>query len=202
MRFKPTVAMVLVGATLATVPWTAALAQELSEKSVRTFMDYAWSLTPSKFTKPDGSSVLIDRKERDKMTVPVDASRAIIMAGRLTAHAQICELAEEQVLNYRSLMTREEASKKWSPQQMIYINQLHLTTVMLLTGQIKVIERDGDKKVVIDEGKVQAKTCTDEQRKKVKELVRTYVQAGPKLSQAAPQPAVPTASTAAPLKKN
>lgn len=195
MRFK-TAAMVLAGATLAAASGTAASAQELSEKSVRTFMDYAWSLTPSKFTKPDGSSVLIDRKNREKMTVPVDAARAVIMAGRLTAHAQICELPEEQVLNYRSLMTREERSKKWSPQQMIYINQLHLTTVMLLTGQIKVIERDGDKRVVIDEGKAQAKTCTDEQRKKVKELVRSYVQAGPKLTQATPSPG-PTGSTAA-----
>ena len=35
-------------------------AQELSERSVKTFMDYAWSLTPSKFTKPDGTSVEVE----------------------------------------------------------------------------------------------------------------------------------------------
>lgn len=194
MRLKPTVAIVLAVAMLAAAPGGAVNAQELSERSVRTFMDYAWSLTPSKFTKPDGSAILIDRKDREKMTVPVDAARAAIMAGRLTAHAQICGLPEEQVLNYRSLMTREEESKKWTPQQLIYINQLHLTTVMLLTGQIKVIERDGDKRVVVDEGKAQAKTCTDEHRTKVKELVKAYVQAGPKLTQAAP---VATGSTPA-----
>ena len=31
-----------------------ASAQELSEKAVRSFMEYAWSLTPQQFTKPDG----------------------------------------------------------------------------------------------------------------------------------------------------
>ena len=29
---------------------------------------------------------------------------------------------------------------------MIYINQLHLTTVMLLTGQIKLVEKEGRQK--------------------------------------------------------
>ena len=197
MRNTATGALALIGAVIIAAAAAPAGAQELSDKSVRTFMDYAWSLTPGKFTKPDGSSVLIDRKNREKMTVPLDSARPVIMAGRLTAHAQMCELAEEQVLNYRSLMTREERSKKWSPQQMIYINQLHLTTVMLLTGQIKVIEREGDKKVVVDPGKAQPKTCTDEQRKKVKVLIQAYVKSGPRLTEASPPPP----ATAA-IKKN
>lgn len=156
-------------------------AQELSERSVKTFMDYAWSLTPSKFTKPDGTSVEIDKKDRTKAEVPIETAREVIMAGRLTAHAQICELPEDQVANYRSLMRREDAKGKWTPQQMIYINQLHLTTVMLLTGKIKLVEkRDGEKDVVIEEPKSEkAQTCTDEQRKKVKELIAAYVASGP-----------------------
>ena len=156
-------------------------AQELSERSVKTFMDYAWSLTPSKFTKPDGTSVEVDKKDRSKAEVPVETAREVIMVGRLTAHAQICELPEDQVANYRSLMRREDAKKKWTEQQMIYINQLHLTTVMLLTGKIRLVEkRDGEKDVVIDEPKAEkAQTCTDEQRKKVKELIAAYVATGP-----------------------
>lgn len=160
-------------------------AQELSERAVRTFMDYAWSLTPAKFTKPDGSSVEIDKKNRSAVQVPMDTAREVIMVGRMTAHAQMCELPEDQVANYRSLMRREEAKGKWTEQQMIYINQLHLTTVMLLTGKIKLVEKtDGGKDVVIDEPEgTEVNTCTDEQRKKVKELIAAYVATGPDLAE-------------------
>jgi len=176
---------------------TPAHAQELSERSVKAFMDYAWSLTPSKFTKPDGTSVEIDKKDRSKAEVPVETAREVIMVGRMTAHAQMCELPEDQVANYRSLMRREDAKKKWTEQQMIYINQLHLTTVMLLTGKIRLVEKkDGAKDVVIDEpkGEAKAQTCTDEQRKKVKELIAAYIATGPDLADS-------SKATQAPLKK-
>ena len=163
----------------------SAAAQELSDRSVKTIMSYAWSYTPDKFTPPNGKTVFIDKKNREKMTVPVPMGRQVIKVARLTAHAQICDLTEDQVKNYRSLMLRENQSKKWTPQQMVYINQLHLTTVMLLVGKLQVVETKGDKKVVVKEGKAAARTCTDEQRKKVKQLIDKYVASGPKLVQAA-----------------
>jgi hypothetical protein len=164
---------------------TPANAQDISERAVKAFMDYAWSLTPAKFTKPDGTTVEIDKKDRSKIEVPLDTAREVIKVGRLTAHAQICELPEDQVANYRSLMRREEAKGKWTEQQLIYINQLHLTTVMLLTGKIRLVEKtDGGKEVVIDEKEApDANTCTDEQRKKVKELIAAYVATGPDLAE-------------------
>jgi len=164
---------------------SSAGAQDLSERAVKAFMDYAWALTPAKFTKPDGTSVEIDKKDRGKVEIPMDVAREVIKVGRLTAHAQICELPEDQVENYRSLMRRETAKNKWTEQQLIYINQLHLTTVMLLTGKIRLVEkRDGEKDVVIEEpDKNDAKTCTDEQRKKVKELIAAYIAIEPKPDQ-------------------
>ncbi|HZA01254.1 MAG TPA: hypothetical protein VE665_03140 [Hyphomicrobiaceae bacterium] len=164
----------------------AAATQELSEKSVKAFMDYAWSLTPQKFTRPDGRSVEIDKTDRSKNEVPIEVAREVIMAGRLTAHAQMCELLEDQVNNYRSLMKREDEKKKWTEQQLIYINQLHLTTVMLLTGKIRLVEQqDGGKEVVLEESKSnEAQTCTDEQRKKVKDLIAVYIKSGPPLTTA------------------
>jgi hypothetical protein len=179
----------------------SAQAQELSEKSVRAFMDYAWSLTPAKFTKPDGNSVLIDKKDRSKVDIPVDIARDVIKAGRITAHAQICELAEDQVNNYRSLMKREEARKKWTEQQLIYISQLHLTTVMLLTGKVRLVaQEDGGQQAVLEEGnRTDAKTCTEEQRKKVRELITAYVKAGPPLAQ--PEAAAAAAQAPGPVKK-
>jgi hypothetical protein len=114
--------------------------------------------------------------------VPVDVAREVIRAGRLTAHAQICELPTDQVQNYQSLMRRENDKKKWSEQQMIYINQLHLATVMMLTGKIKLVDQEEGKPaevVVEDTRAADAKSCSDEQRKKVVELITAYVKAGP-----------------------
>ena len=184
---------VMLAMALAAAPATG---QELSEKSVRTFMEYAWSLVPAKFTKPDGAVVEIDKKKKEQVLVPLDVAREVIRVGRLSAHAQVCELGEEQVMNYRSLMKREHEKKKWTEQQLIYVNQLHLTTVMLLTGKIKLVEKDGDKEVVVEESKSNVQTCSAEQRAKVKELIMAYVSTGPKL--AAPAAAAPPATAAAP----
>lgn len=160
-----------------------AQAQELSEKSVRTFMNYAWQLVPSQFTPPNGETILIDKSKRDDVVVPIDVAREVIRVGRLSAHAQICDLKAEQICNYQSLMRRENNKKSWSDQQMVYISQLHLTTVMLLTGKIKLVEKDGDREVVVEESQAPtAATCTDEQKAKVTEVIATYVNAGPDLN--------------------
>ena len=177
---------------------TPASAQELSEKAVKSFMDYAWSLTPQQFSKPDGSVVIIDKKKKDQVLIPTDIAREVIKVGRLSAHAQVCDLRDDQIGNHRAMMRREIAKGKWSPQQEVYISQLHLTTVMLLTGKIRLVEKDGDKEVVVDEGKEPNTTCTDEQRKKVKELITAYVAASPPppapKAAAAPAPGAPTAT--------
>ncbi|HKZ96191.1 MAG TPA: hypothetical protein VJ045_04345 [Hyphomicrobiaceae bacterium] len=169
-------------------------AQELSEKSVRSFMEYAWSLTPQQYSRLDGSIIYVDKTKKDQVLVPVDVAREVIRVGRISAHAQVCNLAEDQVLNHRSLMKREQELKKWTDQQMLFINQLHLTTVMLLTGKIKLVEKDGDKEVIIDETKEPAQTCTDEQRQKVKELITAYVKSGPALASIERPPASAPAS--------
>jgi hypothetical protein len=183
---------------LAGVAKPAAAAEELSEKSIQSFMDYAWSLVPQQFTKPNGTTITIDKKKKEDVIVPIDIAREVVRVGRLSAHAQICELLEDQVMNYNSLMRREVDKKKWSEQQLLYISQLHLTTVMLLTGKIKLVEQQGDKQVVVEESKSNTtQTCTPEQKAKVKEVIATYVKAGPALAQAAPAPAATGAAPAA-----
>jgi hypothetical protein len=185
----------LSAATIAAAPATAQ--EQLSEKAARTFMEYAWTLTPERFTKPNGETILIDKAKRDDVMVPLDVAREVIRAGRLSAHAQVCGLAQEQGDNHSSLMRRQSQAKKWSPQQMVYINQLHLTVVMLLTGRIKLVERaEGDAKpgqadaakevVVAEEAQKAAQTCTAEQKEKVKEMIAAYVKSGPALAASAP----------------
>jgi hypothetical protein len=175
-------AAVAAGAMLATVGAAVAGEGELSDKSVQVFMDYAWSLTPQQFSKKDGTIILVDKSKPEAAMVPIDVAREVIRVGRLSAHAQVCNLPDDQTLNHRSLMRREVDKKRWTDQQTLYINQLHLTTVMLLTGKIKLVEKDGDKEVVVDEKAAPTQTCTDEQRGKVKELIAAYVKAGPALA--------------------
>ena len=155
---------------------------ELSDRSVQVFMEYAWSLTPQQFSKHDGTVIIVDKSKPEQAMVPLDVAREVIRVGRISAHAQVCNLPEDQVLNHRSLMRRELSKNKWNDQQTLYINQLHLTTVMLLTGKIRLVEKDGDKEVVVDETKTPAQTCTEEQRQKVKDLIAAYVQSGPALA--------------------
>ena len=198
--------LAVIGALCVVSP--AAFAQDISDKSVEAFMEYAWSMTPAKFTKPSGAVVEVNKKEREKVIVPVDIARDVIRAGRMTAHAQMCELSDLQVLNYRSLMKRENDKKKWSEQQMIYINQLHLTTVMLLTGKIQLIEQEGGgKQPVVEDTRGESKSCSEEQRKKVKDIIEAYLKTGPAVSldpppaptvsgpAAAPTGATPAAAT-------
>lgn len=196
-------AVLMAAAIFAAAP---ASAQELSEKATRTFMEYAWTLTPERFTKPNGETILIDKTKRDDILVPLDVAREVIRAGRLSAHAQVCGLAQEQGDNHSSLMRRQSQSKKWTPQQLVYINQLHLTVVMLLTGRIKLVERpEGDTKggapdakevVVAEEAQKAAQTCSAEQKDKVKEMIAAYVKSGPALASSNPA-AAPTGSTPA-----
>jgi len=78
---------------------------------------------------------------------------------------------------------------------------------MLLTGKIKLVEKDGSKEVVIDEKQAPQQTCTDEQRQKVKDLIAAYVKSGPALASnegalpAAEAAAAAAAAAAAPEKK-
>jgi|UPI00039F36FB hypothetical protein len=178
---------------------------ELSDKSVQVIMDYAWSLTPQQFSKKDGTVIVVDKTKREQAMVPLDVAREVVRVGRISAHAQVCNLPEEQTLNHRSLMKREVDKKKWSDQQTLYINQLHLTTVMLLSGKIKLVEKDGDKEVVVDEKQTPPQTCTEEQRQKVKDLVAAYVKAGPALASnekaASPETTGAAAAPAAEKKK-
>lgn len=200
MAMKRTwVGAAMAASAAALVPMAASASEgELSDRSVQVFMDYAWSLTPQQFSKQDGTVIIVDKSKPEQAMVPVDVAREVIRVGRISAHAQVCNLAEEQVLNHRSLMRREVEKKKWTDQQTLYINQLHLTTVMLLTGKIRLVEKDGDKEVIVDETKAPQQSCSDEQRQKVRDLITAYVQSGPALASNDRGAAAEAAATAPP----
>ena len=79
-------------------------------------------------------------------------------------------------------MKREEDKKKWSPQQIVYINQLHLITVMLMLGKVKLVEQGaGTKGITAKEMKESesARTCDSKEAAKIKEKILAYVKTGP-----------------------
>ena len=155
---------------------TNAEAKELSERSVQVLMNYAWAILPSKFTTQNGKVIEVDKKKRKEVMIPVPLARSIIQVARLSAHAQICELPEEQAANYRAMMKVENDKKKWSDQQLLYISQLHLFTVMWLTGNVKVTEKEGEKEVTVNErGTPSKQSCTDVQKKQVQTQIDAYL---------------------------
>lgn len=152
-------------------------AKELSEKSVKVLMKYAWVILPTKFTAPTGKVIEVDKSKKKENMVPLDKARQIIKVARLSAHAQICNLPQAQAANYRTLMQSEGDSKNWTDQQMLYISQLHLFTVMWLTGNVKLVDRGGDKEVVVNESaaKTSQQTCTEAEKTKVSKLISNYI---------------------------
>jgi hypothetical protein len=179
--------MLLLGCPGAPVAQT----KELSDKSVLTLMKYAWSMVPDKFTTPLGKTILVDRSKPSEAIVPMETAREVIHVARLSAYAQLCELAEEQRSNYQTFMRREQAKGKWTDQQLLFINQLHLFTVMTLTGKVQLVEKDGDKQVVVQDGKpVKSESCSDTEKQKIQAQIMAFVNANPTppAPTAAPQP--------------
>ena len=157
---------------------TSAQVKEMSEKSVQLLMQYAWALTPPKFTSPDGKTINVDKSKPKDVIVSVDVAREVIKVARLSAYAQLCELIEEQRANYQTMMRREVAKSKWTDQQLLYISQLHLFTVMTLTGKIQIVQKEGEKQVVVQESKAaKDSSCNDTERQRVKAQITTYINA-------------------------
>ena len=89
-------AAALAAAMLTTAGAAVAGEGELSDKSVQVLMDYAWALTPQQFSKKDGTIIMVDKQKRDEAMVPLDIAREVIRVGRLSAHAQVCNLPDDQ----------------------------------------------------------------------------------------------------------
>jgi hypothetical protein len=150
---------------------------ELSQKSVKLITGFALTTIPSEIKQPDGKVLKIDRANLERILVPLDDARRIILTARNSAHAQMCDLPELQAENYLALMRSEQAKKKWSQEQMLFINRLHLFTVMWLTGNVKFLEKDGKKEptVISEPDKGEKKPCTPEEKEAVKANIETFL---------------------------
>jgi hypothetical protein len=150
----------------------------LSDKSVGTIMHYAWQILPAKFTAPNGKVIEVDKKNKqDEALVPIETAREVIRIGYNSAQAQVCEMWEAQQANFDTLMRTENAKKKWTDQQMLYITTLHRMTIHAVAGKIRVVEEKGELKVFLEPIDPSKEACPEDKRKKVAEAIETYVKA-------------------------
>jgi hypothetical protein len=82
---------------------------------------------------------------------------------------------EEQSANFDTLMRRENAKKKWTDQQLLYITTLHRMTIHTVAGKIRVVEKEGELHVFLEPIEPSKAACPDDKRKKVAEAIETYV---------------------------
>ena len=155
---------------------------ELSLKSVKLITGFALTTIPSEVKQPDGKIIKIDRANLDRILVPLEDARRVIITARNSAHAQMCDLPELQAENYLALMRTEQAKNKWTPEQMLFINRLHLFTVMWLTGNVKFLEKDGKKEpqVISEPDKGEKKSCTPEEKASVKTNIEAFLKTAQK----------------------
>ncbi len=151
--------------------------QQLSEKSVNLITQFALTTIPSEIRQPDGSVLKIDIDNVEKIVVPVEDARRIIMVARNSAYAQICDLPELQAENYLAMMRLEQAKDKWSKEQMLFINRLHLFTVMWLTGNVQLVEKGGGEapEVISTPKNSRVKPCTPDDKESVRANIEAFV---------------------------
>ena len=156
----------------------------LKDQTVKTLMRFAFSLMPAVYTGPDGKKISIDKKNQKDVLIPIEDAKRIVVVGYRSAQAQNCDLKVMQTLNHNAMVKYEEVFKKWTTQQKLFINQLHLFTVLYLTGNVKVDETEKVKKQVEErkkEGGAKAPapqkfSCKEEKRKEVAASIDKYLE--------------------------
>lgn len=152
-----------------------------SEKVIKMLTTMAYSNVPGKIKdKKSGKEVIIDKKKPNTILVPIEDARRVIKVGYVSGQAQNCGLEAYQIANYQTMMNVERKKKKWTPGQLLFINRLHLMTVMMTTGQVRVSEKSKPKEQVIKENQAalkKKKSCPAKQTAQIKKTIEAYVDA-------------------------
>ena len=155
-------------------------AKPLKDKTVKTLMKYALSLMPEVYTGPDGKKISINKKKPEEVLIPLEDASRIIVVGHRSAKAQNCDLKVMQTLNHNAMVKYETVFKNWTDTQKLFINQLHLFTVLYMTGNVK-FEDETEKtsepaKRPKDEELQNKYKCSDEERQQVSDSVDAYLE--------------------------
>jgi hypothetical protein len=191
---------------------------KLSDSAVRVMATFAWSIMPDEAPGPGGKMVKVDKSNPQKFFIPIDDARRVIKVATRSAYAEACNLVDLEKANYERLMKGEAGRKVWSPEQLMFINALHMFSVSYFTGNISMTEKNsdagaqsGDAGAQGDDAAAAATTgpqyitpkkldCPPEQKEKVRQAIAAYVQSAEAAPAPSPAPAqAPKAVKPAPL---
>ena len=147
----------------------------IKDSTVKILMNFAFSLMPEVYTGADGKKIAIDKKKPDEVLVPVDDARRIIIVAVRSARAQNCDLKVMQTLNHNAMVKYETIFKNWTLKQKLFINQLHLFTVLYMTGNVKIEEGETESKSETEAEKDVKISCSEEQKKQVQKSIDEYL---------------------------
>ncbi len=145
-----------------------------SDRTVRVLMGWAFAAVPEKIKTKDGREIILDRSDPEKFMIPIDDARRIIRVAMRSTNAKICGLPKLEGQNFLKMMAREKALGKWTREQIKFIQMLHISAGLVITGGFKVGEEAESKQD--DQNDMQKKyTCSEEKRLRVKARIEAYL---------------------------
>lgn len=155
----------------------------LSDRFVRVMQGLAWDRMPTKL-EFQGKMIELDKSDPNKFMLPLDEAREVIVIADRSATAILCDMEESALTNFHALMEAEEASKKWSHEQLHMIKWLHIAVVMVRTEdrteQVAAADQasqgEAVKRVVSAKERARKEgLCTAENKARVQENIDKYV---------------------------
>lgn len=144
-----------------------------SDRTVRVIMGWAFAAVPET-VKRGGKEVKLDRTNPKDFYIPVEDARRVIRVSIRSVNADLCGLNKMEAQNFLKLMSSEKALKKWTPNQMTFIQQLHIATGLVMTGS-STAGKDAEKN---DDGASDARhkyKCSAEERERIRAAVEAYI---------------------------
>ena len=144
-----------------------------SDRTVRVIMGWAFAGIPET-VKRGGEDVKLDRANPKDFYIPIDDARRVIRVSIRSANADLCGLNEMNARNFLKLMSSEKALKKWTPNQITFIKQLHIATSLVMTGSHKVGDDVNKKDDGADDARNKYK-CSAEERERIQAAIEAYI---------------------------
>ena len=151
---------------------TAGVAAEkaaLSDKAVKSMMTSAFKAMPDHIKRGE-KVVKIEKDKPEKVLVPVADARRIMKAAGISALAELCGQTDLALSHRNAVLALEVKSRKWSDQQIKFMERLHLVKVLdTLAAKDAKDEADAKKKTAA----LAKKLCSP----KIVQQIRTKVKA-------------------------
>lgn len=147
-----------------------------SDRAVRVIMSYAFAAIPDELPKRDGEVVKIDRNNPEKFMIPIEDARQIIRLASLSARADLCGLKDLERKHFGNIMKHERTVKKRTSYQILFIELMHATTGLVMTGSVQV----GEDAAKPDDQTKDARNeyvCSPQERERVKAAVEADIKA-------------------------